>query len=71
MNEGDTVNLVISSVDVNHGLGIPQFGVSQQLTAGSTSTVTFVADKAGSYTFFCNVACGSGHGGMRGTLVVQ
>lgn len=71
VNEGDRVLLSITSVDVAHGFALKQFGVSVKLEPGKTETVEFVADKKGTYSFFCNVLCGSGHGGMRGTLVVQ
>jgi len=71
VNEGDIVRITISSSDVSHGFSIPQFGVSKIIPAGGTVTVEFTADKKGSYKFFCIVFCGSGHGSMRGTLVVQ
>lgn len=71
VNVGDTVILHITSTDVAHGIAIPQFGVSQQLPPGQEETVQFVADKAGTYTFYCNVFCGSGHRSMIGSLVVQ
>ena len=71
VNKGDTVILHITSIDVNHGIAIPQFGVSQELPVGQEETVKFIADKAGTYTFFCNVYCGPGHGSMTGTLTVQ
>jgi cytochrome c oxidase subunit 2 len=38
---------------------------------GSSKTVTFVADKAGTFKFFCNVPCGEGHREMTGQLVVN
>lgn len=71
VNEGDTVRLIIRSVDVTHGIAIPQFGINRQLMAGQTTTIQFVADKAGTYTFFCSVFCGAGHSEMKGTLIVQ
>lgn len=71
VNEGDTVVLNITSEDVEHGISIPQFGVSETLPVGEMVTVQFVADEAGTYTFFCNVFCGSGHQSMKGTLVVN
>ena len=71
VNLGDRVRLKITSIDVSHGFALPDFGVSQRLSPGRTETVEFTADKAGSFTFFCNVACGSGHSGMRGTLIVS
>lgn len=71
VNEGDTVILNIESIDVTHGFAIPDFGVSESLSPGNTVKIEFVADKTGTFSFFCNVFCGSGHSGMRGTLVVQ
>lgn len=71
VSEGDTVNLSIKSIDVDHGFAISEFGVNTTLKAGTTTNVSFVADTAGTYTFFCSVFCGSGHGSMTGTLVVQ
>jgi cytochrome c oxidase subunit 2 len=71
VNKGDTVILHVTSIDVDHVIVINQFGVSERLTSGQTVDIQFVADKSGTYTFFCNVFCGSGHSGMRGTLIVE
>jgi cytochrome c oxidase subunit 2 len=71
VNEGDRVRLTVTSTDVEHGIAIPDFGVSEKLHPNEPVTVEFVADKKGTFRFFCNVFCGSGHGGMRGNLVVQ
>lgn len=71
VNEGDTVKLVIESIDVDHGFAISDFGVNERLEPGKTVTVEFIADKSGTFTFFCNVFCGSGHSHMEGTLIVN
>ncbi len=71
VNEGDTVRLVVTSKDVEHGLGIPEFDVSVKVDAGKTETIEFVADKKGAYSMNCNVFCGSGHSGMKGALIVK
>lgn len=71
VNEGDTVRLIVKSTDVDHGIGISEFGVLKTVKAGTTETVEFVANKKGSFTIFCSVFCGGGHGTMTGTLVVQ
>lgn len=68
---GETVRFTITNEDVNHGFAIPTLGVNQFVGAGETVSVEFTADKAGKHTFFCNVFCGSGHEGMRGTLIVE
>lgn len=71
VNEGDTVILHIKSLDEMHGIGIPQFNVSEFLPPGQEVTVQFVADKKGSFKFFCNVPCGEGHRDMTGMIVVN
>ena len=71
VNEGDTVKLAVTSSDVDHGFALPTFGVREFLAPGNTVNIEFVADKKGTFDFFCSVSCGSGHGGMRGKLVVE
>lgn len=71
VKQGDKVRLKIKSVDVAHGVGIPDFNVSVDLAPGKEETVEFVADKKGEFTFFCSVFCGSGHPDMKGKLIVE
>lgn len=71
VNEGDVVVMHVTSVDVDHGIAITAFGVNETLKPGVTKTIQFVADKKGTYSFFCSVFCGSGHSSMAGTLIVK
>lgn len=71
VNKGDTVILHVTSEDTQHGISIPQFGVNENLPPGQTVTVQFVADKSGTFPFFCSVFCGSGHQSMKGSLIVK
>ena len=71
VKKGDIVTLTLKGVSGNHGFALPDFGVSESVQKGDTITVTFVADKSGTFSYFCNVPCGSGHTQMRGTLNVQ
>lgn len=71
VQEGDAVRFIVTSTDVDHGLTIAQFGVGETIPAGETKTIEFIADTAGTYTMFCSVFCGSGHGDMTGTLIVE
>lgn len=71
VKKGARVQLKIKSVDVNHGLGLPEFNVRAQLAVGKTTTVSFTADQTGSFPFFCTVYCGEKHGEMRGMLIVE
>jgi cytochrome c oxidase subunit 2 len=71
VNKGDTVKLHIKSVDVTHGFSLPDFGINVNLVPGEDTHVEFVADKTGTFSFACSVYCGTGHGGMVGTLIVE
>lgn len=71
VNKGDTVRLLVKSIDVAHGFALPDFGVNERLSPGQTVEVEFVADKAGTFTFFCSVQCGAGHSSMNGQLIVE
>lgn len=42
-----------------------------QLKKGETSTIEFLAQTPGTYTFKCCHTCGLGHHGMKGQLVVE
>ena len=71
VRKGDRVRLTITSADVAHGFSLSEFGVGLFVDGGKTVTVEFVADKVGIFSFFCSVPCGSGHGSMRGTFIVE
>ena len=71
VKQGDNVRMKVKSVDVTHGIRLPEFGVSETLKSGKTVEINFLADKKGKFSFFCSVQCGSGHGNMKGTLIVE
>jgi cytochrome c oxidase subunit 2 len=72
VRQGDTVKITASSADVAHGFALPDFNVNLRLEPGARpQTVTFVADKKGTFTFYCNIPCGPGHLDMKGTLIVE
>lgn len=71
VNKGDIVILKITTPDVAHGFRLSEYGINERISPGEEVIVQFVADKEGEFEFFCNVPCGRGHGGMRGTLVVE
>ena len=80
VNKGDTVVLKVTNPRGNyHSFSIPEFGVSTSMLdpRGGTETVEFVADKAGTFTFSCEVPynpdqqwCDPDHAMMTGTLIV-
>lgn len=70
VNVGDRVIFELISTDVVHGLYVDGYGVSVEADPGQTATVTFVANKPGSFRFRCNVTCGAMHPFMIGKLGV-
>ncbi len=68
---GDKVELHMESEDVAHGIVIPEYGISERLEPGEDVHAEFIADKAGTFNFLCNVPCGAGHSGMNGIIVVK
>ena len=70
VNTGDTVTIQLVSADVVHGLYVDGYDVSVEADPGQSATLTFVADKPGSFRFRCNVTCGAMHPFMIGKITV-
>jgi len=72
VNYGDKVILKAKSLDVPHGLAIDGYpNVNLYLDGVNEDSVTFIANKKGTFTFYCSVPCGEGHGNMIGTFIVK
>ncbi len=70
VKKGDTVTINFKNVGGMHNLAIDAFSVSTPVVkSGESATVTFVADKAGTFEYYC--AVGSHRAmGQKGTLTV-
>lgn len=72
VKRGDRVRLYLTSMDVGHGIAIPEFGVNLQApTVGQEVSTEFIADKTGTFTFYCSIFCGAEHRHMTGMLIVE
>ncbi len=71
VKKGDKVHLTLTSKDVAHGFRIQEYGIDEKINPGKKIEIDFVADKVGTFSFFCSVPCGKGHTGMSGKLVVE
>lgn len=71
VRKGDTVVLRIKNLDVPHGFALEEYGINTVTPPGEPTEVRFVASRAGSFTFFCTVFCGTGHPKHKGTLIVD
>jgi heme/copper-type cytochrome/quinol oxidase subunit 2 len=70
VNPGDTITIRLISTDVVHGLYVDGYDISVEADPGQTATLTFTANKPGSFRFRCNVTCGAMHPFMIGKLMV-
>lgn len=71
VEKGDRVILRMISTDVYHGFALPAFGINEVLIKpGEVSEVEFVADKAGSFLFYCTIQCGTAHQELKAKLTV-
>jgi cytochrome c oxidase subunit 2 len=70
LKKGEPVVLVLTSVDVPHGIRFKELGIETKIDKGQASELAFTPDKTGTFVGHCFVFCGSGHGGMTLTLHV-
>lgn len=70
VREGESVRLVVTSEDVDHGFALKEFDIDQEIKAKQTKVIEFTPNREGRFQFSCSVFCGEGHGDMAGELIV-
>ena len=70
LKKGVPVVLELTSADVLMGFNAPDFDVRADIIPGQVARVRLVPDKTGTFTFLCDIFCGSGHETMSGTITV-
>ena len=71
VKKGEAVVLQFSAPEVPMGFNLADFNLRTDIIPGKVATLLFTPDKAGSFTFVCDIFCGSGHEDMNGTLIVS
>ena len=71
VKQGETVVLQFTAPEVPMGFSLPDFAVRADIMPGKVTTVRLTPDKTGSFTFLCDVFCGTGHEDMNGMLIVS
>ena len=71
VKQGDRVRITATSEDVQHGFAINEYKINATINPGQQTVIEFVADKKGTFTYYCSIFCGMGHRSMKGTLIVQ
>ena len=71
VSQGQKVTIRFKNVQGFHDFVIDEFNVkTEQIAAGEEAVVSFVADKKGTFEYYCSVA-NHRQLGMKGTLIVQ
>ncbi len=75
VKEGDNVTLHITNTeqtkDATHGFAIADYNIQASLDPGEVVNFEFVADKPGSYNFYCTEFCSALHLEMAGWFLVE
>jgi cytochrome c oxidase subunit 2 len=61
----------MTSQDVIHSFFLPALRLKQDVVPGRYTTLSFKADRPGTYDLFCAEYCGRGHSQMGGRLFIQ
>lgn len=70
--QGARVELVVSTADVEHGLGVSGLGINEPVQVGqSPAVIRFLAQTPGTYPMRCSILCGKGHKNMLGEIVIE
>ena len=71
LKKGEPVTLRLATEDVKHGFFSKALQLDADLVPGETKEVTITPQTAGMFTTICDNFCGSGHGNMKMTIVVE
>ena len=70
LKKGVPVVLEFTSTDVLMGFNAPDLGARTDIMPGQVARVRLAPDKVGTFAFFCDIFCGTGHENMTGTITV-
>ncbi|OGG07985.1 hypothetical protein A3B48_04315 [Candidatus Gottesmanbacteria bacterium RIFCSPLOWO2_01_FULL_40_10] len=71
VNKGDRVRVVLNITEGFHDFVVDEFDArTKQIGEGKSDTVEFLADKEGTFEFYCSVGDHRAKG-MKGNLIVQ
>jgi len=69
VHKGAKVKIVVENKSpISEGFSIDEYGIQEVIKAGETKTISFVADKAGAFTIWCQLHPKNIH--LPGTLNV-
>ena len=71
LKRGEKAKIVLHSEDVVHGFFSRPLGIDTEVRPGVPTEVVITPQTAGRFLTICDHFCGSGHGNMNLTIVVE
>jgi len=71
VSQDDLVKITLKSEDRPSSFAIDAYRIVKRAAGGLSTTFEFRADRAGTFTFYCNLTADEGCKEMKGTLIVK
>lgn len=71
LKKGEPVVLQLETGDVTHGFYLKPLKIDEIIEPGKTTEVKITPQVAGTFTTICDHFCGTNHGNMKMTIVVE
>ena len=71
LKRGERVTIRVVSSDRAHGFLVKPLGLDLDADLGKPAEKTITPDTAGTFPAICDHYCGSGHGNMKMTVIVE
>lgn len=68
---GKPVKMLLRSIDVLHDFYVPEFRAKMDMIPGSVTYFWFTPTRTGTFEVLCAELCGTGHGFMRGIVMID
>jgi nitrous-oxide reductase len=75
VRKGDKVTIVVTNIetvrDMTHGFALDNYDINVAIDPGQTKEFTFIAEKPGTFWYYCTWFCSALHLEMRGRMLVE